>query len=246
MNLIRLSWKNITFKPLNSLLSILLFALGIGLISLLLLLQKQLQENFENNLAGVDLVVGAKGSPLQLILCSMYHVDAPTGNISLAEARPFLNPKHPIVEEAIPLSLGDNYRDYRIVGTTQNILDWYGAAIATGEVWQRNFEVTIGAQVASDLEMQIGSEFNSSHGMVTSEEIDHSHDQTFTVVGILKPTGTVIDQLILTTPQSFWLVHDHEEEEEVAETEEDHDHEGHDHEGSRGSRGTRSPRPWNA
>jgi putative ABC transport system permease protein len=231
MNLIRLSWKNITFKPLNSLLSILLFALGIGLISLLLLLQKQLQENFENNLAGVDLVVGAKGSPLQLILCSMYHVDAPTGNISLAEARPFLNPKHPIVEEAIPLSLGDNYRDYRIVGTTQNILDWYGAAIATGEVWQRNFEVTIGAQVASDLEMQIGSEFNSSHGMVTSEEIDHSHDQTFTVVGILKPTGTVIDQLILTTPQSFWLVHDHEEEEEVAETEEDHDHEGHDHEG---------------
>lgn len=232
MNLIRLSWKNIAFKPLNSMLSILLFALGIGLISLLLLLQKQLQENFESNLAGVDLVVGAKGSPLQLILCSMYHIDAPTGNISLAEARPFLNPKHPIVEEAIPLSLGDNYRDHRIVGTTQNILDWYSAEIAAGSVWERNFEVTIGAQVAADLRMGLGSEFNSSHGMVTSEEIDHSHDQTFKVVGILEPTGTVIDQLILTTPQSFWLVHEHEEGEEGTEAEEeDHDHEGHDHEG---------------
>ncbi|RME91754.1 MAG: hypothetical protein D6772_17870, partial [Bacteroidetes bacterium] len=115
MNLLRLSWKNLTFRPLSTLLSILLFALGVGLISFLFLVQDQLQKKFEQNLAGVDLVIGAKGSPLQLILSSMYHIDAPTGNISLEEARPFLNPKHPLIAQAIPLSLGDSYRGYRIV-----------------------------------------------------------------------------------------------------------------------------------
>ena len=64
-------------------LSLVLFALGVGLISLLFVLNKQLQEKFDKNLAGIDLVIGAKGSPLQLILCSMYHIDAPTGNISI-------------------------------------------------------------------------------------------------------------------------------------------------------------------
>ena len=228
MNLLRLSWKNIRFKPWNALLSILLFALGTGLISLLLHVQKQLQDNFESNLAGVDLVIGAKGSPLQLILSSMYHIDAPTGNISLQEARPFLNPKHPIIEDAIPLSMGDNYRDFRIVGTTHNILDWYGAEIGQGALWVNNLEVTIGSEVAESLGFRLGSTFNSSHGMVTSDEIDHSHDQSFEVVGILQPTGTVIDQLILCTTQSYWAVHEHEE---ATPEEEEHDHEHHDHEG---------------
>ena len=229
MNLLRISWKNIRFKPLNALLSILLFALGTGLISLLLHVQKQLQDNFESNLAGVDLVIGAKGSPLQLILSSMYHIDAPTGNISIQEARPFLNPKHPIIEEAVPLSLGDNYRDFRIVGTTPNILAWYEAELARGSLWEYNFEVTVGSDVARNLGFEPGSQFNSSHGMVTSDAIDHTHDQAFKVVGILKPTGTVIDQLILCTPQSYWAVHEHEEDAPLEEEDHDHEHDGHDH-----------------
>lgn len=87
MNLFALSWKNLLSKPLALLLSLVLFALGVGLISLLLLVNRQLEEKFERNLAGIDLVIGAKGSPLQLILSSMYHVDAPTGNISIQEVR---------------------------------------------------------------------------------------------------------------------------------------------------------------
>jgi putative ABC transport system permease protein len=235
MNLHRLSWKNITFKPLSTLLSILLFALGVGLITLLLLISKQLQDNFDSNLAGVDLVIGAKGSPLQLILSSMYHIDAPTGNVSLQEVRPFLNPKHPLIADAVPLSMGDNYRNYRIVGTTPNIMDWYGATIEKGKVWENNFEVTLGAKAAKELGMDIGGTFKSSHGTVTDEGMDMEHDDAFNVVGILQPTGTVIDQLILTTPQSFWLVHDHGEEEEkeepaaAAADHDDHEHEGHDH-----------------
>lgn len=229
MNLLRLSWKNLRFKPLNTTLSVVLFALGVGLISLLFLLEKQLQDNFEKNLAGIDLVVGAKGSPLQLILSSMYHIDAPTGNMTIKEARPFLNPKHPLIEQSIPLAMGDSYKGYRILGTTQDILGLYEGEIGEGEVWKRNFEVTLGATIARDLGLKIGDQFRSSHGFDDNDDLAHEDAHAFKVVGILKPSGAVIDQLILTTPQSFWLVHDHGAE--TAAAEEEHEHEdGHSHE----------------
>lgn len=227
MNLIKLSWKNLTYKPLNMLLTTILFALGVGLIALLFILEKQLKDNFEKNLAGIDLIIGAKGSPLQLFLCSMYHIDAPTGNISLKEAKPFLNPAHPLIEKAIPLSLGDSYKGYRIVGTEQAILDIYGATIGSGNIWEKNFEVTIGASAATDLNLKIGDQFKSSHGFTMDENLEHDDATSFRIVGVLKPTGTVIDQLILTTPQSFWLTHEHHEEEEEGEEGEEGEGEHH-------------------
>lgn len=230
MNILQLSWKNLKYKPLSTFLSVLLFALGVGLISTLFLLDKQLEDNFEKNLAGIDLVIGAKGSPLQLILSSMYHIDAPTGNISLKEVRPFLNPKHPLIEQAIPLSMGDSYRGYRILGTTQDILGLYDAEIREGKVWERNFEVTIGSSIASELGLKIGDNFQSSHGFIEDDHLSHDDAEAFKVVGILKPTGAVIDQLILTTTQSFWLVHDHDHgHEETTETTSDETEETHDH-----------------
>ncbi len=243
MNLLRLSWKNITHRPLSMILSVVLFALGVGLISLLLLLEHQLARNFEKNLAGIDLVIGAKGSPLQLILSSMYHIDAPTGNITLEEARPFLNPRHPLIETAVPLALGDSYRGYRIVGSSTDILELYQAEIASGETWKYNFDVVLGSAVATGLGLGINDEFKSSHGFIEDENLEHDHNTSFKVVGILKQSGTVLDQLILTTPQSYWLVHGGEEEAHEEEGEEhDHtgdphdeeDHEGHDHEDHEG------------
>jgi putative ABC transport system permease protein len=236
MNTFQLSWKNLYYKPLSTLLILVLFSLGVGLISLLLLVENQLRENFEKNLAGVNLVIGAKGSPLQLILSSMYHIDAPTGNITLKEARPFLNPKHPFIDQAIPISLGDNHKGYRLVGTSQDILKLYKAQVASGNKWERNFEVNIGANVAKELNMKIGDEFKSSHGFVDDVDMKHDHAQAFKVVGILAPTGSVIDQLLLTTTQSFWLVHEHgEEEHQEDEGEEDHEHDAdHDHDADKG------------
>lgn len=220
MSLLYLAWKNLVAKPWSMALSLILFALGTGLISLLLLMQKQLQENFENNLAGIDLVIGAKGSPLQLILSSMYHIDAPTGNISLKQARPFLNPNHPLIGLAVPLSLGDSYRGYRIVGTTNDFLSLYNPEIAQGQLWEKNLEVTIGAAVARTTGLKIGDAFQSSHGFVDGEDLGHVDHASFIVTGIFAPQGTVIDQLILTTSQSFWVVH--------GEMGHDHDHD-HDH-----------------
>ena len=91
MNLVKLAWKNIMHNPLSLLLNLVLLTLGIGLISFILSVNTQLKSKFENNLAGVDLVIGAKGSPLQLILSSMYHIDAPTGNISIDECKASLS-----------------------------------------------------------------------------------------------------------------------------------------------------------
>jgi putative ABC transport system permease protein len=205
--MLKLSWKNLVNKPLNMALSLILFALGVGLISLLLNLNHQIEERFNKNLAGVDLVLGAKGSPLQMILCAMYHVDNPTGNIPLEKSKAFLNPKHPLLKQAVPLSLGDSYRNYRIVGTTYDILQLYNASLAEGNLWANPMEATVGADVAEALHLHIGDTFKSSHGLVEGIE-EHEHD--FKVVGILKPAGSVIDQLILTPSESIWESHAHE------------------------------------
>ena len=228
MNILHLSWKNILNKPLNLVLNLVLFALGVGLISLLLLVNVQLEDKFEKNFAGIDLVIGAKGSPLQLILSSLYHLDAPTGNMPVSESKAFLNPKHPIFKSAIPLSLGDSHRGYRIVGTNTGFIDLYEAKFADGKLFEENMEVVVGATVAKNLNIKLGDEFKSSHGLIEDENLVHEDAAPFKVVGILEKTGSVIDQLIVTKTQSIWVVHDehdHEAEESTEHNEAEHDHE---------------------
>lgn len=223
MNLLKLSWKNIMAKPLNTLMSVLLFALSIGLITFLLLFNHQFKKGLENNLANVDLVIGAKGSPLQLILNSMYHIDNPTGNIPISNAGPFLNPAHPLLSASIPLSLGDSYGAFRIVGAPQTILPFYKATEVEGDIYKNDFEVVAGHAVADKLHLHIGNEFFSTHGLEDNPDLAHDHGAPFIVKGILQPTSTVLDQLILTTPQTVWKVHEHDS----ASTKSGH--EGHDH-----------------
>lgn len=232
MNIFNLSWKNLVNKPLNMLLSLVLFGLGVGLISLLLVLNDQLEEKFQNNLAGVDLVIGAKGSPLQLILSSMYHIDAPTGNINIEAAKPFLREGHPIIETAIPLSLGDSHRGYRVVGTQPEMLDLYEAELAEGRMWSETMEVVAGAAVADELDLSIGDTFQSSHGFDQNEDLIHDDAMPFRVVGILAPSGAVVDQLLLTRFSSPWAVHDHgaEEAKPAPPEAEAHDHDAEAHE----------------
>ncbi len=242
MNLFKLSWKNLINNPLSMTLSLVLFALGVGLISLLLILNKQLQDQFDKNLAGINLVVGAKGSPLQLILSSMYHIDSPTGNIPLKSAKALMNPKHPLIEQAIPLSMGDSHQGYRIIGSTYDLVDLYDGKVGTGKLWSKDMEVTIGATVADKLGLKLGDGFYSSHGLIIDDNLVHDDAPQFKVAGIFQPTGAVLDQLILTNTQSIWKVHDSHDHEDGDTHEEGHDghdheehdhddHEGHDHEG---------------
>ena len=223
MSLLKLAWKNLINKPLAMLLSLMLFGLGVGLVVFLLLLNKQVENNFENNLAKIDCVVGAKGSPMQLILSSMYHIDAPTGNIPIASTKAFFNPKHPLIKNAVPLSLGDNYRSFRIVGTEPSFIELYKGEIGEGKIFENTYEVCVGQFAANKAKLKIGDQFFSSHGLEDDGLNVHDHGQKFKVVGILKPSGTVLDQLILCNSETVWAVHDHDHE--------DHDHEGHEHEG---------------
>jgi putative ABC transport system permease protein len=223
----KIAWKNSWFKPLNTVLSIILLTASVAIISLLILLQKQFEKQFSSNIDGVDLVIGAKGSPMQLILSAVYQMDAPTGNINYTDAKVWMN--HPFVETAIPLAFGDNYRGFRIVGTTADYLKKYQAEITSGTIFKENFEVVLGSEVARKMSVKVGDKFFGSHGDSQEGEVHDAH--AYIVKGIAAPTGKVIDNLILCNIESVWAMHDHEEE--AATEEEHHDHEegdGHHHE----------------
>lgn len=213
----KIAWKNIWFKPLNTALSIILLTASVAIITLLILLQEQFEKKFSDNIDNIDIVLGAQGSPLQLILSSVYQVDAPTGNIDYTEAKKWM--KHPFVQSAIPLAFGDNYRGFRIVGTTPEYLSKYGAAITSGKVFSKNFDVVVGSSIAQKMGLKVGDKFFGSHGDAEEGEV-HDH-QAYTVTGIVSKTDKVVDNLILCNIQSVWAMHDHEHEEG---TEEEHDH----------------------
>ena len=227
MNIFKLSLKNIFNKPLSSSISLALLILGIGIISLLLQLNTLIKDQMDNNLRGIDMVVGAKGSPLQLILSSVYHIDSPTGNISLEEAEEIS--KNRMVGSSIKLLYGDNYKGYRIVGAEKNFIDLYKGIIKKGNEWNDTYEVIVGSKVYEKLNINIGDNLISSHGLRESGEAHE--DKSFKVVGLLEPSNSVIDQLIITSPQSVWDVHDTHNHIDEHEGEHDHEHEGeHDHE----------------
>lgn len=210
MNFFYLSRKNLSKKPLSTFLTLMLFALGISLITILLLLNHQFQKQFDKNLAGIDLVIGAKGSPLQLILAGMYHLDAPTGNIPISEIQPFLQNNHPLIGQVVPLSLGDSYSGFRIVGTTPDFFDLYEGVLHSGQFWTAPMQAVIGFGVAENLNLHIGDTFQSSHGLKKDDDLIHEDHQPIQIVGILKPSGTVMDQLLLTDYRTVWAVHNHQ------------------------------------
>ena len=197
------AWRNLRAKPLQTALSLALLAFGVGIVSLMLLTEKQVNDAFERNIKDIDFVLGAKGSPLQLNLANVYHIDAPTGNILLSEAQKVV--RHPYIESGIPLAYGDNHEGYRIVGTEHSYAAHYGVEVAQGKLWEAPFEATVGSKVAQALELTLGDTFYSAHGL--TDQTDIHKDKVFTVVGILEPSQSVVDQLILTPMQSIWDVH---------------------------------------
>lgn len=209
----KLAWKNIWFKPLNTILSILLLTASVAIITVLILVEKQFEEKYQSNLDGVDLVLGAQGSPLQLVLSSVYQVDDPTGNISYDSVKVWM--QHPYVKKAIPLAYGDNYVGFKIVGTTPDYIEKYQAKIAEGKVFKNNFEVVVGAEVAEKLNLKLGDTFKGTHGSAAEGEV-HDHGE-YIVVGIASKTGKVIDNLILSNIPTVWQMHHEEGHEEVAE-----------------------------
>ena len=212
---------SLKYRFLNSFLSIMLTAFGVSIALLISQFGNHIQNRINLDGQGIDIVVGAKGSPLQLILSSVYHIDIPTGNIAYSKAKKIMN--NPQIEESIPLALGDNWRGFRIVGTTTNYIRHYDMSLSTGRYWDQNFEVVVGSSVNLD----IGDEFMGVHGLL---EDGSSHEEhKYNVVGILKPSGTVIDRLILTSLNSVLDIHGLHKVDNSFEKnhEHQHDHEHH-------------------
>lgn len=209
--LARLSWRYLWSRPLAAVLNLLVLTLGLAAITLVLLVATQLDKAFERDLSGIDLVVGAKGSPLQLILAGVFHIDVPTGNIPLQEVQTLQ--KNPLVAQVIPLSLGDSYQGFRIVGTTPDYVVHYEATLAEGALWQQPMDAVLGATVARGIVKSshagaplVGATFIGSHGLGGG---GHAHgNHPYRVSGVLAPCGCVLDRLILTSTESVWMVHE--------------------------------------
>ncbi|WP_276166415.1 ABC transporter permease [Zobellia alginiliquefaciens] len=229
MNNWKISLKNLIHKPLYAFLSIFSLSISIGLLLGIQQLDTSIQNQFENGLGTTEMVVGAKGSPLQLVLSSVLHIDNPTGNIAYSEVAKMK--KNPLVKEAVPISYGDSYKGHRIVGATLGFAKIYSAELLKGREVESAMEAVLGNDVAQRSGLKLGDTFVSSHGL--TENSIEQHEESFTVVGIYKPTYKVIDRLIVTNLESIWDVHDHEDHDghEEAHLEPEHDshseHENH-------------------
>jgi len=229
MNAFSLALASIRARPLPAALCVTAVAAGITILCTVFLLYQAVADGFTRQMRGVDVVVGVKSSPLQLVLSTVYHADIPAGNITMDDYHRLA--RHPQVRRAIPLALGDHYRGYRMVGTTPQYPALYQAKLAQGAMFAAPFEVTAGAATG----LEIGARFAVSHGF--SADAGAVHDEhLFTVTGLLAPTGTVLDRLLLTTYQSvqdLHTAHDHHHDHGHSHSHShshshDHDH-GHSH-----------------
>lgn len=216
-------------RKLVSLLSVLLTAFGFMTAFIVLQTGAAIEARIARDSRVADIVIGAKGSPLQLVLSTVYHADIPTGNILYADAQKWMT--HPQVRTAIPLALGDNWHGRRIVGTTRDYANAYGAALSAGDWWQKEFEAVAGAETG----LAIGQTFAGAHGL--AEGGHHHDDHLYTVTGILKPTHSILDRLILTSVESVLALHgqhhhhhddgDEDEDDDVGDEHAHNDHEEH-------------------
>lgn len=219
MNIFQIAWKNIRQNLATAILGVLLTAFGSAILCVLLLSSHQIERQLDNNSRGIDLVVGAKGSPLQLILSSIYHMDNPTGNIPYADAQALA--ANPMVRLAVPLALGDNYKGHRIIGTDSSFVALYGLELAEGRMWEADFEAVVGAETARKNNLTIGDTFIGAHGLSDEGHVHDSHP--YKITGILQPAHNVTDRLILSSIGSVWSVHG-------LHADDHHDH-NHDDEG---------------
>ena len=204
MKTLAFAWRYLWARPLGAALNVLLLSLGLASITFLLLVGHQLSQAFTRDLAGVDVVVGAKGSPMQLILSGVLHVDVPPGNVPLEAVQALA--KHPLVAQIIPISLGDSFQGFRIVGSSHDYPALYAATVAQGRLWDAPMQVVLGATTAAKLGASLGQTFEGSHGLGGG---GHVHgDSAYTVVGILAPSASVLDRLILTDTASVWKAHE--------------------------------------
>ena len=142
LNFVLLSLKS---RFSSTILAVLLTTFGISISIILVQFENHIKNRLNHDGKKIDIVVGAKGSPLQIVLSSIYHIDLPTGNIPFSSLKTISEDS--LVDKVIPLALGDNWKNNRIVGTTHEYIEHYGAKLDKGRNWQKVFEVVAGSSV---------------------------------------------------------------------------------------------------
>ena len=211
MTLATIAWKNIRERSLASGLTALSVALGVMLMVTVLVIYALLERTFSQQAINYNLIVGPKGSDLQLVLSTVYHVSPPIENLPYRYYEELK--RDPRVSEAIPVALGDRTEEggFPIVGTIPEYFEIEyipGREFrVAGEFLRRSFDAVIGSQVARENGWKVGTEFRMIHG---GADADHVHNEKFAVVGVLAPTGTPNDKTVFVNLEGFYQIEGHD------------------------------------
>ncbi|MFQ3582412.1 ABC transporter permease [Chloracidobacterium validum] len=211
MQTLTVIYRNLRQRWLSTCLTAISIALGVALVTAITSMRQQAQANFDNVAASYELVVGAKGSPLQLVLNTVFHLDVPVGNLPYDYYRKLKADDR--VAYAIPLALGDNYRGFRLVGTEREyfelvkLKDGQPVSIAEGRAFTADYEAVIGSVVAREAKLALGQTFVARHGVEDTVAAEEHEDAPFTVVGVLRETGTPLDRVIFISLGSVDEIH---------------------------------------
>jgi len=208
--LVSLSWKSLRNRRFTALLTVCAIALSVALLLAVERVRTDARESFTNTISGTDLIVGARSGAIQLLLYSVFHIGNATNNISWESYQDISS--NPLVKWAVPISLGDSHRGFRVMGTSRAYFKHYRyardrrLALSRGEPFDGVFQAVIGAEVANELGYRIGDEIVVAHGAGNVSFVNHD-DKPFTVSGILARTGTPVDRAVLVSLEGIEAIH---------------------------------------
>ncbi|WP_263418117.1 ABC transporter permease [Terriglobus albidus] len=202
MMLIRLAWKSLYSRAFPTSLTIFSIALSVTLLAGVDRLRYAAQAGFTGTLSRTDLIVGARGGELPLLLSTVFHLGGAANEISWESYQHFA--QHPAVAWTIPISMGDSHRGYRVVATDENFYAHYQyrrdrhISFAEGHAPSSFSEIALGSEVASSLHYRLGQKIALSHGIEEHSILKHDN-VLFTIVGILARTATPVDRALYMT-----------------------------------------------
>jgi putative ABC transport system permease protein len=224
MSLWKIAWRSIQQRAFSSAMTAFSMSLGVALVVAVLVIYGVIDQSFRRSALGYELIVGAKGSALELVLSTVYHLGRLTDTIPYAVCdRLNTESKYdPFVDVAVPVCLGDSYKGFRVIGTTPAMFDrlkWSDGDKLRNYEWadggnfaaDQPFQAVVGAVVARKAGLEVGKSFPPMHGTVAQVGKEH---REFQVVGVLKPTGTATDRAIYVNIEGFYAIHAESEESE--------------------------------
>lgn len=219
MPLWKIAWRSIQHRAVASALTAFSMALGVALVVAVLVIYHVLDRSFRRSSQGYDMIVGpAKGGPLEVVLSTVYYLQAPRGTIPYEIYEELHHGRFATeVAAAIPVCIGGSYAGFPVVGTVPELFEefrYLGDRPYEFEPGGRNFnpdakfEAVIGATVARKAGLRVGDTFRVTHGLADTG--GHEHPDEFTIVGVLKPTGTPNDRALFVNIEGFWTLHQHD------------------------------------